>query len=416
MRSDTRVEITAAVDRTLREEALRNERMIAVFRFAAFGATALADFASYLFPRATLRVDHVPFRLPLITFALAGYALAVLLLLRRRGYPSVLRTTLPLLDGLAIFVGFANARWVLGDARFVAVGGLATVAASCALLALGGGLRLTRSVVALSTFAAVAVFSAFALDLADPSHNYVIQVAILLVVGAVGGWIGRFVGRSTESAVARATLGRFLPEHLVEQAYRDPLALLAEARSVEAAVVVTDLRGFTSLAETMPPGRVLDFLSDLQGRLAEVVRRHGGTVDKFLGDGMLAVFGALDVHPAPSAAAIRAAREMVETVAEIDAARRAEGLPGTALGVGVHAGPLVAGCIGSGARLEFTVLGDTVNTASRLQDLSKELGAPIVASEEAIRRAGDAATGRFRSRGEVTLRGRHAPITVYTAD
>jgi adenylate cyclase len=106
---------------------------------------------------------------------------------------------------------------------------------------------------------------------------------------------------------------------------------------------------------------------------------------------------------------------MVAAVAEIDAARRAEGLPGTALGVGVHAGPLVAGCIGSGARLEFTVLGDTVNTASRLQDLSKELGSPIVASGEAIRRAGDAATGRFRSHGEVMLRGRHAPIAVYTA-
>jgi class 3 adenylate cyclase len=413
MRSDTHLEITTVVATTLREEALRNERSIAVFRLVALAATALADLASHLFPRETLHVEHVPLRLPLVTFALTGYALAVLLLLRRRWYPAAMRAALPLLDGVAIFLGFANARAVLGDDRFMAVGGLASVAAACALLAFGGGLRLTRSGVLVSTLAAVAVFAAFAVPLAEPSHNLAIQLAILVVVGSTGGWITRFVRRSTQSAVARTTLGRFLPEPLVEQAHRDPAALLREGRSVEAAVVVTDLRGFTSLAETLPAAQVLEFLSDLQGRLAEVVRRHGGTVDKFLGDGMLAVFGAIEPHPAPGAAAVRAAREMVATVAEIDAARRADGLPGTALGVGVHAGPLVAGCIGSGSRLEFTVLGDTVNTASRLQDLTKDLGVPIVSSGEAVRRAGDAATGHLRPHGPVTLRGRQAPIEVF---
>jgi class 3 adenylate cyclase len=166
---------------------------------------------------------------------------------------------------------------------------------------------------------------------------------------------------------------------------------------------VTDLRRFTALSESMEPAAVMELLSRVQGRLAEEVRRRGGTVDKFMGDGMLAVFGAPEALEDHAGAALAAAREMVEAVRGM----------GLALGVGVHTGPVVAGCLGSGARLEFTVLGDTVNTASRLQDLTKEVGAPLCASGDTVTAAGGAERHGLLERGEIALRGRAAPVRVF---
>ena len=106
----------------------------------------------------------------------------------------------------------------------------------------------------------------------------------------------------------------------------------------------------------MPPGEVLDYLNEVQGRLADIVTRHGGTVDKFLGDGMLAVFGAPRQMADHAQLGIEAATEIISSIAALNRERRGRGEPAAEIGLGVHTGSVIAGCVGGGARLEFTVL------------------------------------------------------------
>jgi class 3 adenylate cyclase len=198
-------------------------------------------------------------------------------------------------------------------------------------------------------------------------------------------------------------LRRFVPERVVSAAYRDPLALLGEPRALEVTALVTDLRDFTSYAEHRSPAEVFAFLDNIQSSLASIIHSHGGKVDKFLGDGILAVFGAPEPLADHAERALAAAAELLAAATD---------LGGVKLGIGVHTGTVVAGCLGDGARLEFTVVGDTVNVAARLESMTKELRVPILASEDTVRAAG----GRIDTCavGRVELRGRAGPVAVHT--
>jgi adenylate cyclase len=181
----------------------------------------------------------------------------------------------------------------------------------------------------------------------------------------------------------------------------------AAGERVHLAVLMCDLRGFTTFSEERAPEAVVDALNRWFGRAVPVVHQHGGAVDKFIGDGMLAVFGldapegCADRAVAAGSALVRAARALAEET----------GLP-LRLGVGVHVGPVVAGTIGSAERLEFTVIGDTVNTAARLEGLTKEVGADLLISE-ATRAALSDGGHALQAVGERTLRGRAQTIGVY---
>ena len=135
----------------------------------------------------------------------------------------------------------------------------------------------------------------------------------------------------------------------------------------------------------------------------------GGVVDKFMGDGMLAVFGALDPAPDHARRALSAVRRIRSAVEELN-----RGLPEERrlrIGVGVHSGTMVAGCLGGGSRLEFTVIGDAVNTTSRLESLTKEKGVDVLISEETARRAPDEGLVDL---GVVAVRGRQQGLHVFT--
>lgn len=323
--------------------------------------------------------------------------------LRRGIWAPWLGLVLPLLDAAYMSARVAAVFWVAGVAHAARVQELATVTAMAALLVASGAFRLDARSVALTTALGVAQYLTFARWLGMQPFHAAVHLALLLALGGTSVALTRLVRRAVHSEVTRLTLRRLLPAPVIDAADHDPMALLTEPRSVEVTVVVTDLRAFTSWAEHRTPLEVLDLLNAVQGALSAAVAAEGGTVDKFMGDGMLAVFGAPQPLPDHADRAVRAVRAMLAA---------ADRFVPLSLGVGVHSGEVVVGCVGSGIRMEFTVLGDTVNTASRLEGATKELGVPVLISDATRQRC----AARLVAVGSVPLRGRAGAVEAFTLD
>jgi adenylate cyclase len=189
-------------------------------------------------------------------------------------------------------------------------------------------------------------------------------------------------------------------------------------RSQEVAVLFADIVGFTRYAESHTPGDVIALLRVFHAGLEEVVFAHGGTLDKYMGDGLMASFGTPISSPHDAANAIAAAFEMQERIAALNAERTTHGLETIRLSVGVHYGPVILGDIGNARRMEFAMLGDTVNVASRLEAATRILDCQILVSQAAMDAVGDLSVRdgfrrRMRLEQGLMLRGRSAGIDAW---
>jgi adenylate cyclase len=219
-----------------------------------------------------------------------------------------------------------------------------------------------------------------------------------------------------EQGRVRDVFSRFLPEHVVEDVMERTNADLRLGGNRDVGTVMfTDLRGFTAFSEATPPQGVIELLNVYFGEMIDAIFAHGGSLVGYRGDGVLAVFGApiqLDDH---ADRALAAAREMLEIrLLRFNRRIRAEGLSdGFAMGIGLNSGPFMSGNVGSARRLEYTVHGDTVNTAARLQEMTKFARQPILVSEaarEALLRPPD----DLAFVGEFDVRGRQSTIRLWT--
>jgi adenylate cyclase len=178
----------------------------------------------------------------------------------------------------------------------------------------------------------------------------------------------------------------------------------------EIAILFADIRGFTALSEGRLPYDVVFILNRYFAAMGRAVESAGGRVDKFVGDGIMALFGVEDEIEAGCRAALTAARLMSERLVELNEALRGELAEPLRIGIGIHAGPAIVGEMGYGAATTITAIGDSVNTASRLEGLAKEYAAELVVSAEVITRVGlDLPGGR---RGEIEIRGKQEKLTV----
>lgn len=203
---------------------------------------------------------------------------------------------------------------------------------------------------------------------------------------------------------------RVSPE-ILQQILANPSLAQVQGRTVEATVVFTDLRGSTGLAHSMRPEQFVSRLNDIFTRMTPIIMEHGGNIDKFIGDGIMAIFG--DPVPQDNHArqAVLAAREMMQAMADLQDEAEARGEQRIEMGIGIHTGELVAGDIGSAERLEYTVIGDTVNTASRMEGLNKEYGTSILITGDT--KAGAGAEIPVRLVDTTRVRGRDTPVQVY---
>jgi len=191
------------------------------------------------------------------------------------------------------------------------------------------------------------------------------------------------------------------------------MVLKGEERFVT--VLFSDVRGFTALSAGRPSAEVLAWLNRYFDEMAEVVAAHGGFLNKFIGDGLMVVFGVpLSAGPQQDARmALATARQMQARVARLNAA--AGEAPRLAIGVGIHSGKVTAGSVGSRDRLEYSIIGETVNLASRLEGLTKEVGTPILLSRATRELLGTDA-GPLRAVGEVAVRGFSQPVDVFAPE
>ena len=211
----------------------------------------------------------------------------------------------------------------------------------------------------------------------------------------------------------RDGLARFLPPQVAERVLSlGPEALAPTQREVT--VMFTDLRDFTSLSEQLQPAEVLRLLDDYFGRMGALVKAHDGIVNKFLGDGMLAVWGVPEVLADHAGRAVACALDMRLVLSELNEERARRGEAPLRIGVGLHTGTVAAGMLGGAEQHEYTVIGDAVNLASRIEGLTKELGTDLLVSEATWRRV----EGRFVGARvtERAVKGRREPVVVYRVD
>ncbi len=180
----------------------------------------------------------------------------------------------------------------------------------------------------------------------------------------------------------RANLARYFSPNVVEELSQNDEPL-KQVRTQNVAVMFVDIVGFTQLTDKQSPEKVIHLLREFHGRMETEVFRHNGTLDKYLGDGLMATFGTPLPSDADAGNALRCALDMVKVVADWNAERSGRSEPEVQASIGIHYGPVVLGDIGAN-RLEFAVIGTTVNIASRLEALTRQVGAPVVVSDDVV--------------------------------
>ncbi|MEP6791742.1 MAG: adenylate/guanylate cyclase domain-containing protein, partial [Ramlibacter sp.] len=236
---------------------------------------------------------------------------------------------------------------------------MASVAVLAAVLALNFWLYLGAGLVLPVASALVMAFTAFALNM---SYGY-------------------FVESRSKRELANI-FGTYVPPELVDEMVKDPESYLSmKAANKELTVMFCDMRGFTKMSETMEPTRLQELLNSVFSRLTDLIRSNRGTIDKYMGDCVMAFWGAPVDIPDHAHLSVKTAMEMANAVRKLNEEHRAKGIPEIGIGIGLNTGTMCVGDMGSDIRRAYTVIGDSVNLGSRLEGLSKAYGVDIVVSE-----------------------------------
>ncbi len=292
------------------------------------------------------------------------------------------------------------------------------------VMGMAAGMRYMRSLALITSVAtALIVTGLFALDVLvlkipfDP----LAYLILLTVISSAGYFTYRTVERSkelfalgirqmVEKEHVRHAFSRYVTKEVVDEILKGHVNVSQGIRR-EVTIMFTDIRGFTTLAEHMEPEEVVHDLNDYFSEMVEVVFRHGGTVDKYIGDGIMAIFGAPLPQPDHAYQAVRAASSMRQALRSLNERRVRAGKPPLEFGVGLHTGECVIGNIGTSERMDYTAVGDAVNTASRIEGLTKDLGLDILLSGGTYRHV--AGRVRTEARPPLQVKGRVGSLEVH---
>ena len=240
-----------------------------------------------------------------------------------------------------------------------------------------------------------------------PLANGVIAVVLLYAMNMSWGY---FVESRTKRQLT-GLFGQYVPPELVEEMSRDPEHYSMAGRKAELTVLFSDIRGFTTISEGLEPNELASLMNEYLGAMTLVVRKHRGTLDKYIGDAIMAFWGAPVDDPEHAKNAILTGLEMHVALKELNKGLMARGSPELKIGVGVNTGPMTVGDMGSPVRQSYTVMGDAVNLGSRLEGITKQYGVGFIAGEstrELVKKE-----FVFRELDRVRVKGKDEPVGIY---
>lgn len=245
------------------------------------------------------------------------------------------------------------------------------------------------------------------------AHMLALPLAAALVMTGTAFALNMSYGYFVESRSKRELanlFGTYVPPELVDEMVKDPDSYSMKAASKELTVMFCDMRGFTKMSEKMEPTQLQELLNAVFSRLTDIIRANRGTIDKYMGDCVMAFWGAPVETSRHAELAVKAAMEMSQAVRQINEEHRAKGIPEIGVGIGLNTGTMCVGDMGSDIRRSYTVIGDAVNLGSRLEGLSKVYGVDIVVSETARKLAPDFA---WQELDRVRVKGKEQAVGIF---
>jgi adenylate cyclase len=237
------------------------------------------------------------------------------------------------------------------------------------------------------------------------------QPVLAMAIALFGGTAYRYFVEDREKRKVKRLFGRYVSKDVYDQLLEHPERAELGGNRREMSVLFSDIRGFTSVTEKGDPEQLVAQLNEYFSRMVDIVFRHKGTVDKFVGDMVMALFGAPLDDPQHAEHAVAAAVDMVRELGELNRKWAAEGRAALDIGVGINSGDMIAGNIGSASIMSYTVIGDNVNLGSRLESLNKDYKTRIIVSEAT--RARLTGTYDLRPLGEVVVKGKSRPVAIF---
>ena len=330
-------------------------------------------------------------------------------------YDKVLTPLDPLADGVELHATVTEN--ILGDRLLRGTGWLASVASTLVLCAIvcAAQLRRVRRRAWMPPLLAIGAIGAYVvLALVLFERGLVIAMAAPIVLTGIvllAATIGGLATEGREKAYLRGVFGQYVSDQVVDRILADPSKAKLGGERKTLTVLFSDIRGFSQVAEGMAPEALAAFLGEYLSPMTDLVLASGGTLDKYIGDAVMAQWGAPIDIPDHAACACEVALRMQETLIELNRTWKTEGKQQIAIGIGVNTGPMAVGNMGSTARFEYTVLGDNVNLGSRLEALTKEYGVGILVGEATAKAA--ATRFVFREIDLVRVKGRANAAPVF---
>ena len=238
--------------------------------------------------------------------------------------------------------------------------------------------------------------------------TYPVLNLVLTYLGITGY---RYMTEEMEKKKVRGAFQYYLTASVVEQMLKNPEKLKLGGEKKDLTVLFSDIRGFTSISERMAPELLVKFLNEYLTKMTDIVFKYDGLLDKYIGDALMAIWGAPLDQPDHARRACFTALEMVEELRVLREKWAAEGMPRLDIGIGINVGPMVVGNMGSERRFNYTVMGDSVNLGSRLEGLNKLYGTNVIVSEMTYERVRDEILGRELD--SVRVKGKHQPVKIY---
>lgn len=235
--------------------------------------------------------------------------------------------------------------------------------------------------------------------------------AVAMFITFIVVMLYRIVFEQAEQRATKGVMGKYLSPAVMTEVLKDPEGLKLGGEKREMSVLFSDIRGFTSVSEKMDPADLVHFLNEYLTEMTDIVFQHEGVLDKYMGDAIMAFWGAPTAQPRHAEQACRTAFHMMRRLRELQPTWSERGLPPLNIGVGVNTGMMTAGNVGSKMRFDYTVMGDSVNLGSRLEGVNKEYGTNIIISEGTFAQVKDSMVVRFLDL--IAVKGKNEPTAIY---